>query len=100
MTLSRANGRNEAWGQDRTGHTTSAMLNRYRRAARSASELGLGALRPLDQAIPELVLPSDYPANQTAGETDHDEVSRIIRQAEVAEPADAADSKSVSRKGV
>jgi len=100
VTLSLANGRTEAWVQDRTGHTTSAMLNRYRRAARSASELGLGALRPLDTAIPELRLPSDYPANELSGEHDEDEVSRIVHQAEVAEPADAADSKSVSRKGV
>ena len=38
---------------DRTAHTTSAMLNRYRRAARSASELGLGSLPPLLHAIPE-----------------------------------------------
>jgi hypothetical protein len=30
------------------------MVNKYRRAARSAEELGLGALRALDQVIPEL----------------------------------------------
>jgi hypothetical protein len=30
------------------------MLNRYRRAARTAAELGLGDLLPLDTAIPEL----------------------------------------------
>ncbi len=57
VTLALAAGRSEAWVQDRTGHTTSAMLNRYRRAARSAAELELGALVPLDQAIPELRLP-------------------------------------------
>jgi len=39
---------------DRIGHTTSAVLNRYRRAARSAAELKLEALLPLDEAIPEL----------------------------------------------
>lgn len=54
VTLSLAAGRSEAWVQDRTGHTTSVMLNRYRRAARSASELDLGPLLPLDRAIPEL----------------------------------------------
>lgn len=54
VTLSLAAGRSEAWVQDRTGHTTSAMLNRYRRAARSAQELELGAPLPLDQAIDEL----------------------------------------------
>src|SRR5262249_34714494 len=32
----------------------SQMINRYRRAARTAAELGLGELLPLDVAIPEL----------------------------------------------
>jgi len=53
VTLSLANGRTETWVADRTGHKSSAMINRYRRAARSANELGLGPLLPLDQAIPE-----------------------------------------------
>lgn len=57
VTLALAAGRSEAWVQDRTGHTTSAMLNRYRRAARSAAELGLGSLKSLDDAIPELRAP-------------------------------------------
>jgi hypothetical protein len=39
---STANGKTEAWIADRTGHTTSAMINRYRRAARTHSELGQG----------------------------------------------------------
>lgn len=55
ITLALAGGRTEAWVQDRTGHTTSAMLNRYRRQARHAAELNLGQLRPLNTAIPELV---------------------------------------------
>jgi integrase len=54
ITLALAGGRNETWVQDRTGHTTSAMLNRYRRQARHASELSLGELMPLNEAIPEL----------------------------------------------
>ena len=54
VTLALANGRTEAWVQDRTGHRSSVMLNRYRRAARSVAELGLGALDDLDAAIPEL----------------------------------------------
>jgi len=44
----------QAWVQDRTGHKSSLMVNRDRRSARSAQELGLGALTPLDEAIPEL----------------------------------------------
>lgn len=54
VTLSLANGKTETWVMDRTGHTTSAMLNRYRRASRSATELGLGPLAPLSDALPEI----------------------------------------------
>jgi integrase len=54
ITIALANGKTEAWISDRTGHTSSQMINRYKRASRSAQELGLGALAPMDQAIPEL----------------------------------------------
>lgn len=53
VTLNLANGKTETWVADRTGHKSSTMINRYRRAARSAAELGLGELLPLAQAIPE-----------------------------------------------
>lgn len=61
ITIALANGRSETWVQDRTGHTSSVMVNRYRRAARSYAELGLGELRPLDEAIPELHRRGDSP---------------------------------------
>jgi len=54
VTLSLAAGRTETWVQDRTGHTTNAMLQRYRRAARTVRELGLGELGHLDLVIPEI----------------------------------------------
>jgi integrase len=54
VTLSLALGKTETWVADRTGHKSSVMINRYRRAARTAAELNLGPLLPLDQAIPEL----------------------------------------------
>lgn len=54
VTLSLAAGRSEAWVMDRTSHKSSDMIQRYRRAARLASELGLGELHRLDTAIPEL----------------------------------------------
>jgi integrase len=57
ITLGLANGRTEAWISDRTGHKSSIMINRYRRAARTAAELGLGDLAPLDLAVPELASP-------------------------------------------
>jgi hypothetical protein len=40
---------------DRSGHKSSIMIATYRRAARSAKEVGLGPLKPLDEAIPELM---------------------------------------------
>ncbi len=52
--MSLANGKSEAWVQDRTGHKSSLMINRYRRAARTAAELHLGDFTSLDEAIPEL----------------------------------------------
>ncbi len=54
VTLSLANGKTETWVADRTGHKSSVMINRYRRAARTAGELNLGPLAPLDEAIPEI----------------------------------------------
>jgi integrase len=53
VTLALANGRSEPWVMQRTGHTTSAMLNRYRRDAESILELNLGWFTPLHEAIPE-----------------------------------------------
>jgi len=54
ITVAFANGKSEGWIMDRTGHTTSAMLQRYRRRARTVAEAQLGELTPLDVAIPEL----------------------------------------------
>ncbi len=66
ITIALANGRTESWVQDRTGHKTSEMINRYRRAARTATELGLGELTPLDQAIPELARVLDPSGGEVA----------------------------------
>lgn len=63
VTVSLANGRSETWVADRTGHCSSQMINRYRRAARSMAELNLGPLLPLDEAIPELSSASRPRAN-------------------------------------
>ncbi len=58
VTLSLAQGKTEAWVTDRTGHTSSAMLYKYKRAARTHVETDLGALAPLHEAIPELAPPA------------------------------------------
>lgn len=54
ITIALANEKTETWVADRTGHRSSAMINRYRRAARLVAELGLGDLADMDRAIPEL----------------------------------------------
>jgi len=54
VTLSLALDKSEAWVMQRTGHMSSVMLNRYRRAARTAEELTLGWLLPMHEVIPEL----------------------------------------------
>jgi len=54
VTISLANGKSESWISDRTGHRSSAMINKYKRTARSFGELELGDLAPLNLAIPEL----------------------------------------------
>jgi integrase len=69
VTLALASGRTEAWVTDRTGQRSSQMIYRYKRAARTAAELGLGWLAPLDEAIPELAPKAPKGANgvQTRG---------------------------------
>src|SRR5439155_13907056 len=54
VTLNLAGGKSEAWIADRTGHRSSQMINRYRRAARTAADLQLGTLAPLVDAVPDL----------------------------------------------
>ncbi len=54
VTIALATGKSETWVADRTGHKSSVMINRYRRAARTAAELGLGWFKPMQDTIPEL----------------------------------------------
>jgi hypothetical protein len=39
---------------DRTGHTSSVMINRYRRKAPQVAWLDLGPFLPLHEVVPEL----------------------------------------------
>jgi integrase len=104
VTLALASGRTETWVADRTGHRSSQMINRYRKASRSASELALGWLEPMEHAIPELAdrqgersvttgLPTDCPESSTNSVKNSSRNSIKQGKAEVAELADAADSK-------
>jgi integrase len=70
VTLALANGKTETWVADRTGHKSSSMINRYRRLARTAAELGVGALAPLDGAIPELAAKGGAKAAPAVGGSD------------------------------
>lgn len=54
VTLAMAQGKNEAWIQTRTGHTTSQMLARYRRRAAELGEGDRARLVPMHDGIPEL----------------------------------------------
>ncbi len=54
VTVRLANGWTETQVMDRTGHTTSTELNRYRRAARNLRDLHQSDFVPMDLAIPEL----------------------------------------------
>jgi integrase len=58
VTVALASGKSEGWISDRTGHRSSQMIRRYYRQARTFTDLGLGPLAPMDQAIPEFVAPS------------------------------------------
>lgn len=66
VTLELAQGKSDAWVTDRTGHTTTQQLARYKAAARHAAELELGPLLPLGEIVPELVR---YLASKNRGET-------------------------------
>ena len=68
ITTALANGKTETWVSDRTGHTTSQMINAYRRQAREWTELDMGTLLPLDEAIPEL-RPETKEGGETSNET-------------------------------
>jgi integrase len=54
VTVSLSNGRSESWIADRTGHRSSNMIARYKRTARTFSELQCGDFTSLDNAIPEV----------------------------------------------
>lgn len=126
ITLALANGRSETWVADRTGHTSSQMINRYRRRARGAEELELGNLLPMDQAVQELCqrrptreqwqpervievnstalgsdsLPRDYPGNRgsTRNRTEDQRIGNAVIT-EGCEPSSEDHSKPADEQG-
>ncbi len=71
VTLAIAQGKGEGWIRRRTGHTTSSMIERYRRNADNLAEGEAVALDPLWLAIPELHVhvPADDRADTSASRT-------------------------------
>jgi len=67
-TLAFARGESEGWITARTGHTTSTMLAKYRRAAASFGEGGEATLAPLHLALPELRKPGEGEPGEGADE--------------------------------
>jgi integrase len=67
VTVSLANGKSETWVSDRTGHRSSTMVNRYRRVARTAAELGLGVSPPVPVGTNfSGITGSQFPENRSA----------------------------------
>ena len=89
VTYALANGATETWVMDRTGHRSSAMVNRYRRVARTVEEAGLGNLDPLHVVIPELAAEVEADALRTA--------SKVAAQ--VAAPLPKRARRRVTRRG-
>lgn len=69
ITISLANGKSEAWVQDRTGHRSSTMINRYRRQARTVADLGLGGFVRMDVALGLCSVPDVLPEKITNWQT-------------------------------
>lgn len=69
ITVSLATGKSEAWVQDRTGHRSSTMINRYRRIARTVAELGLGGFVRMDEALGLCLRPDVLPEKPTNWQT-------------------------------
>jgi len=101
ITLALAAGRSETWVMDRTGHTTSAMLNLYRRQARNAAELHLGELAPLNLALPELATEAlnDAQPDESLSEQLFHEVFQSERSANLMASDSPSLSNSCAREG-
>lgn len=87
VTLALANGKTETWVQDRTGHTSSTMINAYRRTARTAAELGIGVLKPLVQALPEFAAAK---AKRGATQAEKEGGAKVGQSPAVSEPREAS----------
>jgi integrase len=80
ITLALATGRSETWVTDRTGHTSSQMVARYKRGARAHEEGNVGWLAALDEAIPELRVPPSKPRGNPAPSPDRNRAAAAPRE--------------------
>ncbi|AUX35547.1 uncharacterized protein SOCE836_077410 [Sorangium cellulosum] len=102
ITVAPANGQSETWVTDRTGHRSFAMIQRYRRAARTFTEPGLGELASLAEALPELG-GRGRPTGEGTEEGEGGTVRRKLLAISIAWPrgemADAVDLKGALGRG-
>ena len=99
ITLALAAGRSETWVMDRTGHTTSQMLGRYRRIARTASETERAWLLPLH--VPQGVggwVGTTHGSPQEMGATHSIRSTESAPPAPTSEPDLASDAAMVGAK--
>ena len=68
VTVSLAEGKQETWIRDRTGHRTMGMIDRYRRTARQFVELKLGSLPDLVEVLGWGISRVIFQASGTDGE--------------------------------
>jgi len=99
VTLALAAGRSEAWVTDRTGHTSSEVLARYRRGARLAAEVGLGWLASMAEAIPEVVADVPRPLAVRGADDGDGVMADISAEREGFEPSVPLQVHMISNRG-
>lgn len=105
VTTSLARGETEGWVMSRTGHTTSSMLQKYRRHAANLEEAGKAQLIRLDEAIPELSALRENPNPSSEGGDSGENSGEVSQKAMPNLRASQARnhlvlSKEVRRKGL
>jgi len=85
ITVNLANGRTETWVADRTGHRSSVMIDRYRRAARTWAELEIRSRRST-RPSPSFDCPTDCPTTMTLQEARRVVTLRRERDSNPSEP--------------
>jgi integrase len=97
VTLALAQEKSEAFITDRTGHTTSDMLRRYRRSARGLKQSGRVKLVPMHEGIPELAA-VDPKAPRPSGEAEENESGSVCEPSAASPTAAEGGSSTAENK--